>query len=159
MGTLSKALGSEGGYVCASRTVCDYLRNKSRSFIFSTAHNPGSAAAADAALTILEEHPELAPRVREKAQRFVAALAAQGIAARTESAIVPILVGDERRAVAMAAKLEARGFLVPAIRYPTVAKGAARLRVSVSARTAEDDLNALAAAIADCQREVAGFVV
>ena len=148
MGTLSKALGSEGGYVCASRTVCDYLRNKSRAFIFSTAHNPGSAAAADAALTILEEHPELAPRVRERAQRFVAALAAQGIAARTESAIVPILVGDERRAVAMAAKLEARGFLVPAIRYPTVAKGTARLRVSVSARTTEKDLSALASAIA-----------
>ena len=159
MGTLSKALGSEGGYVCASRTVCDYLRNKSRAFIFSTAHNPGSAAAADAALTILEEHPELAPRVRERAQRFVAALAAQGIAARTESAIVPILVGDERRAVAMAAKLEARGFLVPAIRYPTVAKGTARLRVSVSARTTEEDLSALAAAIADCRREVSGFVV
>jgi len=159
MGTLSKALGSEGGYVCASRTVCDYLRNKSRAFIFSTAYNPGSAAAADAALTILEEHPELAPRVRERAQRFVAALAAQGIAARTESAIVPILVGDERRAVAMAAKLEARGFLVPAIRYPTVAKGAARLRVSVSARTTKEDLLALAAVIADCQREVSGFVV
>ena len=159
MGTLSKALGSEGGYVCASRTVCDYLRNKSRAFIFSTAHNPGSAAAADAALTILEEHPELAPRVREWAQCFVAALTAQGIAARTESAIVPILVGDERRAVEMAAKLEARGFLVPAIRYPTVAKGAARLRVSVSARTTEEDLSALAAAIADCRREVSGFVV
>ena len=159
MGTLSKALGSEGGYVCASRTVCDYLRNKSRAFIFSTAHNPGSAAAADAALTILEEHPELAPCVREKAQRFVAALAAQGIAARTESAIVPILVGDERRAVEMAARLEARGFLVPAIRYPTVAKGAARLRVSVSARTTEEDLSALAAAIADCPREDSGFVV
>jgi len=150
MGTLSKALGSEGGYVCAARTVCDYLRNKSRAFIFSTAYNPGSAAAADAALTILEKHPELAPCVRDKARRFVAALAAQGIAARTESAIVPILVGDERRAVEMAAKLEARGFLVPAIRYPTVAKGAARLRVSVSARAAEDDLCALAAAIADC---------
>ena len=68
-------------------------------------------------------------------------------------------MGDERRAVAMAAKLEARGFLVPAIRYPTVAKGAARLRVSVSARTTEEDLIALAAAIADCQREVSGFVV
>ena len=89
----------------------------------------------------------------------MAALAAQGITARTESAIVPILVGDERCAVELAAKLEARGFLVPAIRYPTVAKGAARLRVSVSAQTMEDDLNALAAAIADCQREVSGFVV
>ena len=159
MGTLSKALGSEGGYVCATRTVCDYLRNKSRAFIFSTAYNPGSAAAADAALTIQEEHPEMALCVRDKARRFVAALAAQEIAARTESAIVPILVGDERRAVEMAAKLETRGFLVPAIRYPTVAKGAARLRVSVSARTTEEDLCALAAALADCRREVSGFVV
>ena len=148
MGTLSKALGSEGGYVCAARTICDYLRNKSRAFIFSTAYNPGSAAAADAALTVLEDHPELAPCVRDKAQRFVVALAAQGIVVQTESAIVPILVGDERRAVEMAAKLETRGFLVPAIRYPTVAKGAARLRVSVSARTTEEDMGALASAIA-----------
>ena len=82
------------------------------------------------------------------ARRLVKALAAQGIAAQTESAIVPILAGDERRAVEMAAKLETRGFLVPAIRYPTVAKGAARLRVSVSARTTEEDLRALAAVLA-----------
>ena len=73
MGTLSKALGSEGGYVCAARTVCDYLRNKSRSFIFSTAYSPGSAAAADAALTALEENPGLALAVREKARMFAAA--------------------------------------------------------------------------------------
>ena len=152
MGTLSKALGSEGGYVCASRTVCDYLRNKSRSFIFSTAHNPGSAAAADAALSILEGNPGLARTVREKAAFFVAELSAHGIPARTESAIVPVVVGDERRAVEISAALEREGFLVPAIRHPTVARGAARLRVSVSAASSAGALRALASAIARLSR-------
>ncbi len=148
MGTLSKALGSEGGYVCASRIVCDYLRNRSRSFIFSTAHNPGSAAAADAALAILEAHPELPQAVRGKARLFVEALAEHGIQTRTESAIVPVPVGDERRAAEIAAMLEQDGFYVPAIRYPTVPKGAARLRVALSALHRDDDLQALAEAVA-----------
>ena len=147
MGTLSKALGSEGGYVCASRIVCDYLRNRSRSFIFSTAHNPGAAAAADAALTILETHPELVRNVREKARLVAAELSARGVPAQTSSAIVPVIVGDERRAVECAAQLERAGFLVPAIRYPTVAKGAARLRVSLKATIPDDDCRALAEAI------------
>ena len=150
MGTLSKALGSEGGYVCAARTVCDYLRNRARSFIFSTAHNPGSAAAADMALTIIEEHPELAQIVRDKAKWLAAELSAHGVPAQTDSAIVPIMVGDERRALEISARLEAEGFLVPAIRYPTVAKGAARLRVSVSAKTSISDLRALASHIVKC---------
>ena len=147
MGTLSKALGSEGGYVCASRIVCDYLRNRSRSFIFSTAYNPGSAAAADVALTILEEHPELARTVREKARLFAAAISSRGLSARTQSAIVPIIVGDERRALECSAALERMGFLVPAIRYPTVAKGSSRLRVSFSAKIPDGDCLALAEAI------------
>lgn len=150
MGTLSKALGSEGGYVCAARTVCDYLRNRARSFIFSTAHNPGSAAAADMALTIIEEHPELAQTVRDKAKWLAAELSAHGVPAHTDSAIVPIMVGDERRAVEISARLEKDDFLVPAIRYPTVAKGAARLRVSVSAKTSTADLRALASHIMKC---------
>ena len=149
MGTLSKAIGSEGGYVCASKTVCDYLRNRSRSFIFSTAHNPGSAAAADAALTILEESPELAREVRRKAQLLAAALTERGIPAKTESAIVPVLVGDERRAVQISERLREKGFLVPAIRHPTVALGAARLRVSVSAASGEADLISLADAFSE----------
>lgn len=152
MGTLSKALGSEGGYVCASRLICDYLRNKSRSFIFSTAYNPGSAAAADVALSIIEAEPALARTVREKAKRLVYLLHERGVHATTESSIVPILIGDEGRAMAIAAKLKERGFLVPAIRYPTVAKGAARLRVSVSAVSSDSDLVELADAIADCCR-------
>ena len=147
MGTLSKALGSEGGYVCASRTICDYLRNRSRSFIFSTAFNPGSAAAADEALTILETHPELARMVRAKATRFAAELSARGMPVKTESAIVPVMVGDERRAMELSARLERNGFLVPAIRYPTVAKDTARLRVSFSASTRYEDVIGLASAL------------
>ena len=154
MGTLSKALGSEGGYVCATQMVCDYLRNRSRSFIFSTAFSPGSAAAADVALTVLEENPALAGSVRRKAQLFAAELSSRGIPVRTASAIVPVIVGDERRAVEVAARLEARGFLVPAIRYPSVAKGAARLRVAMSAAVDDADVRRLAEALADVCREV-----
>ena len=148
MGTLSKALGCEGGYVCASRTVCDFLRNRSRTFIFSTAFNPGSAAAAYAALRILEEHPELARTVREKALRFAGLLSGRGIPVRTESAIVPVACGGGSRALRMSAFLEGKGFLVPAIRYPTVAKGSERLRVSLSAQTPDADIDALADAVA-----------
>ena len=147
IGTMSKALGSEGGYACASRIMCDYLRNRSRPFIFSTAYNPGSAAAADAALSILEETPGLAADVRRKAREFAEAVSAMGIPAHTESAIVPIVVGDERKASELAMRLERDGFIVPAIRYPTVPKGEARLRISISATSAESDLMALAAAI------------
>lgn len=150
MGTLSKALGSEGGYVCASRLICDYLRNKSRPFIFSTACNPGSAAAADAALSIIEANPWLAQSVREKARRFVELLRERGVEADTQSSIVPVIVGDEKKAMDISAQLRERGFLVPAIRYPTVAKGASRLRVSISAASSEDDLAGLADAIAEC---------
>ena len=149
MGTLSKALGSEGGYVCASRTVCDYLRNRSRSFIFSTAPGPGAVAAADAALGILEASPAMAGAVRGKAQRFAQALDARGVPVRTESAIVPVPVGDERQAVALAAALEAKGFLVPAIRYPTVARGAARLRVALSVAHDDAALETLAETLAN----------
>lgn len=123
LGTLSKALGSEGGYVAGSKVLVDYLRNKARSFVFSTAYNPGSAAASDMALTILEEHPELVERLHEHMRRFNA-----------QSAIVPIIIGDEARAVAKSKELLERGYYIPAIRYPTVAKGAARLRLSLSAK-------------------------
>ncbi len=155
MGTLSKALGCEGGYVCASRMVCDYLRNRSRSFIFSTAPCPATAAAADCALTILEEKPGLVLVVRNKAAAFAALLAERGMPVQSGSAIIPVMVGDEKRASAVSQALERRGFLVPAIRYPTVARGQARLRVAISARMEKKDLEALADAIAEAMRETA----
>ena len=152
LGTLSKALGSEGGFVCASRTACDYLRNKSRSFIFSTAPGPGAMAAADTALSVLEAEPGRASALRAKAARFAAALNEAGVACATQSAIVPIPVGDERTACAVSAALEREGVLIPAIRYPTVARGAARLRAAVDIGKSDADLRRAAALLSAALR-------
>ena len=148
MGTLSKALGSSGGYVAGSATLVEYLRQKSRPFIFNTAPTPASVAAADAALSLLEDDPEPVASLHANVATF--ARAAKGLCAVRggDSAIFPVIVGDERRAVAVSEALERRGFLVPAIRYPTVARGEARLRIAVSARHTAAQLDALSAAIA-----------
>ena len=148
-GTLSKALGSEGGYVCGSRLLVDWLRNRSRPFIFSTAPCAAAVAAADAALCVLEKEPCRTRRLRENVTFFVEELARRGVRACSESAIVPILVGDEQKALRMAEALVDRGFFVPAIRYPSVARGAARLRAAVMSAHSRDDLAAAAAAIAE----------
>ena len=148
VGTLSKAFGAEGGFTCGSQTLIDYLRNTARSFIFSTAAGAGSVAAAEAALSVLEAEPGRVAALRRKVAHFVAELAARGIDVKTDSAIVPIVVGDERKAVAASAALLAQGFLVSAIRYPTVAKGAARLRAAVMSSHTESDLTRAAQAIA-----------
>ena len=149
LGTLSKALGAEGGFVCGSQTLIDYLRNKARSFIFSTAPSGGVMAAADAALTVLEQEPERVARLRRNTELFVAELAKRGIAVRTDSAIVPVPVGDERRALEASARLREKGFLIPAIRYPTVARGSARLRCALMSAHTESELIAAAKAVAE----------
>ena len=148
LGTLSKALGAEGGFVCGRQVLVDYLRNRSRSFIFSTAPGAANVAAADAALSVLEAEPDRVARLRTNTARFVAELAKRGIRTQTDSAIVPILVGDEKTALAVAEKVRAAGFLIPAIRYPTVAKGQARLRAAVMSAHTEAQLVAAAEAIA-----------
>lgn len=152
VGTFSKALGAEGGFVCASSLVIEYLVNKSRPFIFSTAMSPRQAAAADAALARLENEPQTVENLRRNVGLFIAELAKLGIDARTSSAIVPIAVGDEGRAVAAAERLRERGIVIHAIRYPTVPRGSARLRVAISARHTADELRRAAEAIADCVR-------
>ena len=152
VGTLSKALGAEGGFVCGAQVLIDYLRNTARSFIFSTAPGAGAVAAADAALSVLEAEPGRVAELRRKVALFTDALAAEGLVVKTDSAIVPIPVGDARKAVAASAKLLERGFLVSAIRYPTVAKGAARLRAAVMASHADEDLRHAAQAIAEVLR-------
>ena len=105
-------------------------------------------AAADAALSVLEAEPGRSARVRENAAFLVAELARLGVKSSTQSAIVPIVVGDERLALALAEALRDDGFLIPAIRYPTVARGAARLRVAVMSAHTRDDLSRVASAIA-----------
>jgi len=130
MGTLGKALGSGGAYLCGSATLRDYLVNRARSFIFSTAPPPSCAAASRAAVELLEtpEGEALRQRLWQNIGQLASAL---GQPAR--SSIFPIVIGDERPALEASRKLWEEGMLVPAIRYPTVARGAARLRVSLSA--------------------------
>jgi 8-amino-7-oxononanoate synthase len=145
MGTLSKAVGAYGGFVAASRAVVDLVRTRARSLIYSTGLPPPVVAAAIAGLDILGREPERAATVLVKARRFTAAL---GLAA-AESAIVPIVLGGSDRALAASAALADRGFLVTAIRPPTVPPGTARLRVTFSAAHDDRDIDRLAGAVAD----------
>ena len=152
MGTLSKALGSQGGYVAGSAAIVEYLRQRSRPFIFNTAPCAAAMAGADAALSILESEPSLVERLRENVRFFVDELAHHGLSVSTDSAIVPIIVGDEERAVVCSSKLAKAGFAISAIRYPTVAKGSARLRVAVSSAHSREALVSAASAIASVFR-------
>ena len=144
MGTLSKSLGSYGGYLCASQPVIDLLTSRARSFVYTTGLPPASAAAALEALAILEEEPERGARPILLARRFTARLGLP----EAESAVVPVLVGDAQKALDLSGKLEAEGFLVVAIRPPTVPAGTARLRVAFSAAHSESQVDALAEAVA-----------
>ena len=147
MGTLSKALGSSGGYVAGDSRLVEYLRQKARTFIFNTAPTPSAMAAADAALSIVEAEPGLVKSLHANIRAFAAAFRGGMVRRDCDTAIVPVVVGDERNAVEESKALERRGFLVPAIRYPTVATGSARLRVSLSARHSKGDVEALAVAL------------
>ncbi len=137
MGTLSKAVGGYGGYLCASRPVIDLLKSRAPSFVYSTGLPPATVAAAGAALDIIANDPALVARPLAKARLFTQAL---GLAP-AESAIVPVVLGEAKKALAAAALLEAEGFLVAAIRPPTVPQNTARLRVTFSA--AHDDADIL----------------
>lgn len=142
MGTLGKALGASGGAICGSAPLIDFLVNRARSFIFSTAPSPAMAAAAMAAVRLLDSGE--AESLREKLWANIRRMAPE-----SPSAIVPHIVGDESAALQIAARLEERGFLVPAIRYPTVAKGQARLRIALSAAHESAQIDALSAALAE----------
>lgn len=147
MGTLSKALGAEGGYVCGSELLISYLRNTARSFIFSTSLSPVSMAAAERALMLLEEEPERVKKLRENTAWFCRCLRQQGIEAKSESAIVPVPIGDEGKALRVSEKLLEQGYFISAIRYPTVKKGEAILRAAIMSAHTKEELKAAAEAI------------
>ncbi|MBA2432618.1 MAG: 8-amino-7-oxononanoate synthase [Chthoniobacterales bacterium] len=153
MGTLSKALGVSGGYICGSRTLIEWLVNRARSFIFSTAPPPALAAAATAALEFLgspageERRLKLWRRIETLRKALQLPPPLPGSTTPGGSAIHPLMVGDEQEAIDLSRALQTEGFLVPAIRYPTVAKGAARLRITVTAANAEPQILALAEAV------------
>lgn len=140
MGTLSKALGSYGGYLCASRNVCELLRTRARPLVFTTALPPASVAAALAALRLVEAEPALCDAPLKKAARFCERA---GLDAPV-SPIVPVLLGSEQSALAASEELRRDGFLVTAIRPPTVPRGTARLRITFSAMHEDADVDRLA---------------
>jgi 8-amino-7-oxononanoate synthase len=143
MGTLSKAIGGYGGYICASRPVIDLIKSRARTFVYSTGLPPASAAAAIAALELIETQPDYAALPVAKARLFTRRLNL----AEAVSPIVPILIGDAKAALAASADLEAQGFLVVAIRPPTVPPGTARLRVAFTAMHPDSEIERLADAI------------
>jgi 8-amino-7-oxononanoate synthase len=131
--TLSKAIGCIGGAVCGSRAFCQTLINHGRALIYSTSLPPAIAAAAAAALGVMRDEPERQERVRTLARRLRAAIAGVGLSVPVGDApIVPIIVGSPADALAAAEKLRERGLLIPAIRPPTVSRGSARLRITLS---------------------------
>jgi 8-amino-7-oxononanoate synthase len=140
MGTLSKAIGGYGGYLCASQPVIDLIRTRCRTFIYSTGLPPASVAAAIAALDLIESDPEFAARPLNLARRFTRAL---NLAA-AESPIVPVILGGAEKTLAAGKLLEDEGFLVVPIRPPTVPEGTARLRITFSADHSEADVDRLA---------------
>lgn len=140
MGTLSKALGAEGGYVCSSKIIIEYLKNKARSFIFSTSQTPATLAAAMCALEILEAEPQHTQQLQHNVQYFLQCLHNEGLEAASSTAIIPLIIGDEAAAMQIANELLNQGLLIPAIRYPTVPKGSARLRIALMSTHTETEL-------------------
>jgi 8-amino-7-oxononanoate synthase len=152
MGTLSKALGTSGGYICGFRDLVEWLINRARSFIYSTAPPPGIVAAALAAVDFLaspegEERRLLLWKRIRLMQEFLPRSELNKTGRDAHSTIFPWIVGDEQAALDLASALQSEGFLVPAIRYPTVAKGSARLRITVTAAHEEDQIRGLCEAI------------
>ncbi len=143
MGTLSKAIGGYGAYVCASRAVIDLIKTRARTVVYTTGLPPANAAAAIAALDIIAAEPERVAAPMARARRFTRALNLPD----ATSPIVPIVLGEADTALAAAADLEAQGLLAVAIRPPTVPAGTARLRIAFCAGHTEADVDRLAEAV------------
>ena len=140
MGTLSKAIGSYGGYLCASEAVIDLIRTRARTLIYSTALPPASVAASKAALEIIKNNPELTKIPLQNAKIFTSILGLD----EAKSPIVPLILGDSESAINASKILENSGYLVTAIRPPTVPHGTARLRFAFSANHKVSDIEKIA---------------
>jgi 8-amino-7-oxononanoate synthase len=150
VGTLSKALGAQGGFVCGSRVLIGWLINVARPYIFSTALAPPIAAAAREAVRLVEKEPERRRHLIALARRLREDLAALGFTVRGSGVpIVPVIVGDPRAAVRLSRALQERGLLVPAIRPPSVPEGTARLRISLTAGHTNEDVTRLVTALGE----------
>lgn len=149
VGTLSKALGSHGGFVAGSQSLIDWLANRARSYVFSTAAPPPLCAAGLAALQQISAHPEQREQLLKSAMQLRDRLKSQGWnVGASASQIVPLIVGDPAAAVGLSAKLAESGFLVPGIRPPSVPSGQALLRISLTAIHSPEDIESLVVALA-----------
>jgi 8-amino-7-oxononanoate synthase len=145
MGTLGKALGVSGGYITGSRVLIDYLINRARSFVFSTAPSAAVAAACRASLRILQSTEGDA--LRADLQKNLRLFASEMKLSDSPSAIVPLILGSEARVLQETARLQNEGFFIPAIRYPTVPRNTARLRITLSSAHKPEQIRGLAAAL------------
>ena len=151
MATLGKALGGYGAFVTAEADVIEWLLQRARTYVFSTALPPAMAAAATAALAIIEREPERVQSLHANIDAFRRGCEAVGIETPSRTAIHPVIVGDAQAAVGLAQALGDRGHWVPAIRPPTVPEATARLRVSLSAAHSRHDIDRLIADLAECR--------
>ncbi|MFV0444310.1 MAG: 8-amino-7-oxononanoate synthase [Planctomycetaceae bacterium] len=154
-GTLSKAIGAQGGFVAGTRTLIDWLYNTARTQMFSTALAPAACAAALAAIDIIRTEPERRGRLLAESARLCETLRRHGLSvpAGVTGPIIPIVLGSEQATLAAARELEERGDLVAAIRPPTVPRGTSRLRISLSAAHPSADIDALADALTELLRD------
>lgn len=144
MGTLSKAVGGIGGYVAGSSTLITFLRNKARSFIYTTALPTAACAASIAGIEIIEQNPQLIERLRQNSHRLRSKLIALGIDIRNSTTqIVPIITGKTKAALELSKKLFQAKILAPAIRPPTVSRGQSRIRISLMAQHTDHDIDTL----------------
>ena len=157
VGTLSKAIGVLGGYVCGSRDLIDFLYHRARPFLFSTSHPPAVAAACLAAFDVLEEEPERIEKLWENTRYWKQALVAEGFdTGMSETPITPVMVGDAARAHQLSRALFERGVLATGIGFPTVAKDKARVRTIVAATHTKAQLDRAIEAFRAAGREVLG---
>jgi 8-amino-7-oxononanoate synthase len=155
MGTLSKALGAQGGYVAGDRDLCDYLRTRDRGFVFTTALAPAAAGAALAALDVVRDQPGRRARLRALVERLVAGARELGYTVLpTDSAVVGVLIGEAADALAVGASLRRSRVWAPAIRPPSVPPGTARLRLTVMATHEDRHIDWALQALADARRLV-----
>ncbi|WP_122639997.1 8-amino-7-oxononanoate synthase [Romboutsia sp. Marseille-P6047] len=141
IGTLSKAIGSEGGFVCASESIIDFLRNKARSFIFSTALSPIVISGAIKSLEIIDENIQLVEKLSNNISYACKRLNEIGFDIDSHSPIIPILIGDEEKAVKLSELLLENGIFIPAIRNPTVKKGCTILRLTLMSTHNYEDID------------------
>ena len=156
LGTLSKALGGSGGFACGSRAVVEWMRNRARTYVFSTAPPPAVAAAADCALSIVESEPNRRTELLDRAGQLRAELRGQGWdLGQSQSQIIPIILGSSTRALELSARLGERGLFVPAIRPPSVARHGSRLRISLSYAHDTPAIETLIAALGELRSAMA----